>query len=113
MTDTQQPFVHLHCHTDYSLLDGCARIDRYMQRCKELNMPALAMTDHGNLFGAINFYSACKKAGIKPLVGCEIYLVHDHPQSERPKRDRMTLMTSRKMISDRKTTRSTRFTTRR
>ena len=51
----QQPFVHLHCHTDYSLLDGCARIDRYMQRCQELNMPALAMTDHGNLFGAITF----------------------------------------------------------
>lgn len=82
------PFVHLHCHTDYSLLDGCAKIDRYMQRCKELGMPALAMTDHGNLFGAINFYRACEKAGIKPLVGCEIYLVYDHTQSERPKRDR-------------------------
>jgi DNA polymerase-3 subunit alpha len=87
-SDSEKPFVHLHCHTDYSLLDGCARIDRYMQRCQELNMPALAMTDHGNLFGAINFYRACEKAGIKPLVGCEIYLVHDHPQSERPKRDR-------------------------
>ena len=84
----QQPFVHLHCHTDYSLLDGCARIDRYMQRCRELNMPALAMTDHGNLFGAINFYRACEKAGIKPLIGCEIYLVHDHTQAEHPKRDR-------------------------
>ena len=83
-----QPFVHLHCHTDYSLLDGCARIDRYMQRCQELNMPALAMTDHGNLFGAINFYRACQKAGIKPLIGCEIYLVHDHRQEDRPKRDR-------------------------
>lgn len=88
MSSSEQPFVHLHCHTDYSLLDGCARIDRYMERCKALNMPALAMTDHGNLFGAINFYRACQKAGIKPLVGCEIYLVHDHPQSERPKRDR-------------------------
>lgn len=88
MSSSEQPFVHLHCHTDYSLLDGCARIDRYMERCKELNMPALAMTDHGNLFGAINFYRACQKAGIKPLIGCEIYLVHDHPQSERPKRDR-------------------------
>jgi DNA polymerase III subunit alpha len=82
-----KPFVHLHCHTDYSLLDGCARIDRYMQRCQELGMPALAMTDHGNLFGAINFYSACQEAGIKPLIGCEIYLVHDHAQAERPKRD--------------------------
>ena len=85
---TEQPFVHLHCHTDYSLLDGCARIDRYVQRCQELNMPALAMTDHGNLFGAINFYQACRKGGIKPLIGSEISLVHDHPQSERPKRDR-------------------------
>lgn len=88
-SSVEKPFVHLHCHTDYSLLDGCARIDRYMQRCRELNMPALAMTDHGNLFGAINFYRACKKADIKPLVGCEIYLVHDHPQEERPKRDRL------------------------
>ena len=87
-SSSEKPFVHLHCHTDYSLLDGCARIDRYMQRCQELNMPALAMTDHGNLFGAINFYRACQKAGIKPLVGCEIYLVHDHMQSDRPKRDR-------------------------
>lgn len=51
-------------------------------------MPALAMTDHGNLFGAINFYKACKKAGIRPLIGCEIYLVYDHSQEERPKRDR-------------------------
>ncbi|MFO7725080.1 MAG: DNA polymerase III subunit alpha, partial [Oceanipulchritudo sp.] len=85
---SEKPFVHLHCHTDYSLLDGCARIDRYMQRCRELNMPALAMTDHGNLFGAINFYRACEKAGIKPLIGCEIYLVHDHTQAERPRRDR-------------------------
>ena len=82
------PFVHLHCHTDYSLLDGCAKVSRYMQRCAELNMPALAMTDHGNLFGAINFYRACQKAGIKPLVGCEIYLVYDHQQADRPKRDR-------------------------
>ncbi len=82
------PFVHLHCHSDYSLLDGCARVDRYMKRCVELGMPALALTDHGNLFGAMNFYKAAKKAGIKPLIGCEIYLVADHKQAERPKRDR-------------------------
>jgi len=59
-----------------------------MQRCVELGMPALALTDHGNMFGAINFYRAAKKAGIKPIIGCEIYLVHDHKQAERPKRDR-------------------------
>jgi len=82
------PFVHLHNHTHYSLLDGCAKPSRAAKRCVELGMPALAMTDHGNLFGAIDFYRACKKAGIKPLIGCELYLVHDHKMSERPKRER-------------------------
>lgn len=84
----EKPFVHLHCHTDYSLLDGCAKVSRYVQRCQELNMPALAMTDHGNLFGAMQFYKECKKGGIKPLIGCEIYLVYDHKQADRPQRDR-------------------------
>lgn len=88
MAESTEAFVHLHCHTDYSLLDGCARVDRYMQRCQELGQPALAITDHGNLFGAIHFYRAAKKAGIQPLIGCEIYLVYDHKQSERPKRER-------------------------
>ena len=68
-------FVHLHVHTDYSLLDGACRIDRLMGRAKELGMPALALTDHGNLYGAIEFYKAAKDAGIKPLIGCELYLV--------------------------------------
>ncbi|MGB0371441.1 MAG: DNA polymerase III subunit alpha [Opitutales bacterium] len=88
MSSEQPPFVHLHVHTDYSLLDGCARCDRLTKRAAELGMPALAMTDHGNLFGAMDFIKNAKKAGIKPLIGCEIYLVHDHKQSERPKRDR-------------------------
>ncbi|WP_309018287.1 DNA polymerase III subunit alpha [Pelagicoccus sp. SDUM812003] len=82
------PFVHLHNHTHYSLLDGCAKPSRAAQRCVELGMPALAMTDHGNLFGAIDFYRSCKKAGIKPLIGCELYLVYDHKMSERPRRER-------------------------
>jgi DNA polymerase III subunit alpha len=68
-------FVHLHVHTDYSLLDGACRIDRLMDRAVELGMPALALTDHGNLFGAIAFYQAAKDKGIKPLVGCELYMV--------------------------------------
>lgn len=85
---TSKPFVHLHVHTDYSLLDGCCRIDRLVSRASELNMPALAMTDHGNLFGAIDFYRKAKAAGVKPLIGCEIYLVHDHKRSDRPKRER-------------------------
>jgi DNA polymerase-3 subunit alpha len=70
-----QDFVHLHLHTDYSLLDGACRIDRLMDRAKALGMTALALTDHGNLFGAIDFYNQAKTKGIKPLIGCEIYLV--------------------------------------
>src|SRR5687768_12135243 len=67
-------FVHLHLHTEYSLLDGMIRTKDLANRAKELGMPAVAMTDHGNLYGAIEFYQACKKAGVKPIIGCEIYL---------------------------------------
>jgi DNA polymerase-3 subunit alpha len=70
-----QKFVHLHVHTDYSLLDGACRIDRLMDRAVALGMPALALTDHGNLYGAIEFYNSAKAKGIKPLIGCELYLV--------------------------------------
>ncbi len=67
-------FVHLHLHTEFSLLDGMARTKEVAAKAKELGMPAVAMTDHGNLFGAIEFYQNCKKAGVKPIFGCEIYL---------------------------------------
>ncbi|MEM1294064.1 MAG: DNA polymerase III subunit alpha [Verrucomicrobiota bacterium] len=67
-------FVHLHLHTEYSTLDGAIRIKDLMARAKEFGMPAVAMTDHGNLYGAIDFYQAAKKNGIKPIIGCEIYL---------------------------------------
>ncbi|MDP2138772.1 MAG: PHP domain-containing protein, partial [Candidatus Didemnitutus sp.] len=67
-------FVHLHVHTDYSLLDGACRIDRLMDRAAELGMRSLALTDHGNLYGAIEFYNQAKAKGIKPLIGCELYL---------------------------------------
>ena len=67
-------FVHLHLHTEYSLLDGAVRISDLMKRTKELGMPAVAMTDHGNVFGAIEFYQSAKKAGINPIIGCEVYL---------------------------------------
>jgi DNA polymerase-3 subunit alpha len=69
-----QNFVHLHVHSDYSLLDGACRIDRLMDRAVELGMSALALTDHGNLFGAIEFYNTAKARGIKPILGCELYL---------------------------------------
>jgi DNA polymerase-3 subunit alpha len=67
-------FVHLHCHTDYSLLDGACDIDQLMQLAVEQKMPAVAMTDHGNLFGAVKFYNAAKKAGVHPVIGCEMYV---------------------------------------
>src|SRR3954454_7981986 len=67
-------FVHLHCHTDYSLLDGACDIDQLMQIAVEQKMPAVAMTDHGNLFGAVKFYNAAKNSGVHPVIGCEVYV---------------------------------------
>jgi DNA polymerase III subunit alpha len=76
-------FVHLHLHTEYSLLDGACRLDRLMERARELRFPAMALTDHGVLFGAIDFYQAALKAGIKPIIGCEVYVA---PGSRREKK---------------------------
>lgn len=70
MTD----FVHLHNHSDYSLLDGLSKIDGMVDRAKELKMKALAITDHGNMYGTIKFYKTCIEKGIKPIIGCEIYV---------------------------------------
>ena len=67
-------FVHLHCHTEYSLLDGANKIEKLFARIKELKQPAVAMTDHGNMFGTIEFYREAMKRGIKPIIGCEIYV---------------------------------------
>src|SRR5581483_6018434 len=71
---SDKPFVHLHCHTDYSLLDGACEISQLMQICTEQKMPAIAMTDHGNLFGAVQFFNAGKAAGVQPIIGCEVYV---------------------------------------
>ena len=67
-------FVHLHVHTEYSLLDGACRIDSIMDRVKELGQTAVAITDHGVMYGCIDFYKAAKAAGIKPIIGCEVYV---------------------------------------
>jgi DNA polymerase-3 subunit alpha len=67
-------FVHLHLHTEYSLLDGACRLDRLMDKAHELKFPALAITDHGVLYGAIDFYKAAREKGIKPIIGCEVYV---------------------------------------
>src|SRR6266404_1029517 len=74
MTMSHADFVHLHLHTEYSLLDGACRLDRLMDRAHELRLPALAITDHGVLYGAIDFYQAAQEKGIKPIIGCEVYV---------------------------------------
>src|SRR5436309_8476633 len=74
MPHAPETFVHLHNHTEYSLLDGASRIHAMVARATELEMPAIALTDHGVMYGAIHFYKACKEAGIKPIVGCEVYV---------------------------------------
>jgi DNA polymerase III subunit alpha len=83
------PFVHLHLHTDYSLLDGACDVSKVMDRAAEMKMPAVALTDHGNLFGAVKFYNAALKRGVKPIIGCEVYVASTNrfdrsPDSERP-----------------------------
>ena len=67
-------FVHLHVHTEYSLLDGARRIGRLMDRVKELGQEAVAVTDHGAMYGVIDFYRAAKAKGLKPIIGCEVYV---------------------------------------
>ena len=81
-------FTHLHLHTEYSLLDGAARIDGVVKHAKELGMDSLAITDHGNMFGVIDFYKECKKQGIKPLIGCEIYMAVRSMKDKDPDLDR-------------------------
>src|SRR6202521_4669627 len=73
------PFVHLHCHTDYSLLDGACEISQLMQIAEEQKMPAVAMPDHGNLFGAVEFYNQAREHSVHPVIGCEVYVAqHGH-----------------------------------
>ena len=78
-------FVHLHNHSDYSLLDGAQTIDGLLTRVKELDMPAVALTEHGNMFSVVPFYSAAKKYGIKPIIGCEVYVAGRSRHEKKPK----------------------------
>jgi len=84
---SNQQFVHLHCHTEYSLLDGAARIKELVRRAAELNMPAVAITDHGAMFGVIDFYREALKAGVKPVIGCEVYVAPRSRYQKEPKLD--------------------------
>ncbi len=80
-------FTHLHTHTEYSMLDGISRIPDLVYQVRDMGMKSLAITDHGSLYGAVDFYSECKEAGIKPIIGCEVYVAHrsrhDRNASER------------------------------
>ncbi len=81
-------FVHLHLHTEYSLLDGFARIDRLFDKVAELGMTTVAITDHGVMFGAVEFYKQAKKHGIKPIIGCEVYLAARSMTDKTPTHDK-------------------------
>lgn len=76
-------FRHLHVHTEYSLLDGSSKIKELVARVKELGMDSVAITDHGVMYGVIDFYKACRAAGIKPVIGCEVYVAPGSAGSQR------------------------------
>ena len=80
-------FVHLHLHTEYSLLDGFAKIDNLIKHVKSLGQKSVAITDHGNMHGVIDFYRAAKKEGIKPIIGCEVYMATRTRLDREPKID--------------------------
>jgi len=80
-------FVNLHVHTEFSLLDGAIRIKKMLDKANRLNMDSVAITDHGNIFGAVQLFDQAKKAGIKPILGCEIYMAPGHRQERAPSRD--------------------------
>src|SRR5271157_5591755 len=81
-------FVHLHVHTQYSLLDGANKIGPLIEHAKTTGMEAIAMTDHGNMFGAVEFYQKARAAGVKPIIGCEVYLA----PGKRTDRDRKSVV---------------------
>ena len=85
-------FVHLHCHTEYSLLDGAIRLHDLCVRTKDYGMTACAITDHGNMFGAAYFFKACKDAGLKPIIGCEVYTCLDHKDQTSAHRNHLILL---------------------
>jgi len=84
--------AHLHVHSEYSLLDGACKIDALAERAAAFDQPALALTDHGVMNGAVELYKACAKHGVKPIVGCEIYLVEDHTATGKVERNHLTLL---------------------
>src|SRR5919199_5468251 len=89
---TVTPFAHLHCHSEYSMLDGASRIRDLISFAKDQNMPGLALTDHGVMYGSVKFYQEAKKADIKPIMGCEVYVTADRRDRSRAKYYHLTLL---------------------
>ena len=85
---SQQSFVHLHVHSEYSLLDGLSRIDDLVERAAELNQPAIALTDHGAMYGTMPFYRAARRVGINPIIGIETYLAKRRMQDKDAQKDK-------------------------
>ena len=84
---TRSPFVHLHVHTEFSLLDGGIRMDKMLKKSSDLGMESVAITDHGNMFGAVDFYSKTAKANVKPIIGCETYVAPGSRKDKSPSPD--------------------------
>ncbi len=93
-------FVHLHLHTQYSLLDGANKIAELIPRVKALGMPAVAMTDHGNMFGAVEFYQTAVAAGVQPIIGCEMYVAPARSRDEQQVGARRRLRGRRQLPPD-------------
>ncbi|MDQ3942510.1 MAG: DNA polymerase III subunit alpha, partial [Actinomycetota bacterium] len=89
---TAAPFAHLHCHSEYSMLDGASRIRDLVSFAREQNMPGIALTDHGVMYGSVKFYQEAKKAGIKPIMGCEVYVTADQSDRSRARYYHLTLL---------------------
>ncbi len=81
-------FVHLHVHTEYSLLDGAARISKLVEKASQMNMDSIAITDHGNMHGVVQFYKEAKKNNIKPILGCEVYIAERTMNDKDPVKDK-------------------------
>ena len=93
-------FTHLHVHTEYSLLDGSSKIKELVHQVKELGMDSIAITDHGAMYGIIDFYKAAKAEGIRPIIGCEVYVTTGSRTAVRGITDIIIWCCWRKMIRD-------------
>ena len=93
MAPARSPYVHLHVHSEYSILDGACRIGPLVERAAALDMPSIGLTDHGSMAGAVEFTRAAEKQGVKPVLGCEMYVVDDHAaRTQKERRAHLTLL---------------------